>query len=143
MTPLRVVLDTNTVISAMCFNKSLARRAYEAVFDQPEIQAFCSAATLAELEEVFQREKFNRFVDPEDREAFFREYTHRLQVIEPTETIAACRDPKDDCFLELAVAADADLIISQDEDLLTLNPFREIEIIDAQTFCERLKLSDQ
>jgi len=45
------------------------------------------------------------------------------------EQIVACRDPKDDKFLELAVDGHADFIVSGDADLLTLNPFRGIPII--------------
>ena len=45
------------------------------------------------------------------------------------EKIQACRDVKDDKFLELAVNGNADVIVTGDADLLVLNPFREIEII--------------
>ena len=41
-----------------------------------------------------------------------------------TERVAACRDPKDDKFLELAVNGRADLIVSGDADLLVLDTFR-------------------
>jgi putative PIN family toxin of toxin-antitoxin system len=46
------------------------------------------------------------------------------ELVTITERIAACRDPKDDKFLELAVNGHADLIVSGDGDLLALNPFR-------------------
>ena len=45
------------------------------------------------------------------------------------EKIQACRDVKDDKFLELAVNGNADVVVTGDADLLVLNPFREIEII--------------
>jgi hypothetical protein len=44
------------------------------------------------------------------------------ELVTITERIAACRDPKDDKFLELAVNGRADLIVSGDHDLLALNP---------------------
>ncbi len=50
------------------------------------------------------------------------------------ETIRACRDPKDDKYLELAVAAKADCVITGDHDLLVLNPFRGIPILLAADF---------
>jgi uncharacterized protein len=53
-----------------------------------------------------------------------------------SERIAACRDPKDDKFLELAVNGHADLILTGDKDLLVLNPFREIPIVSAATFVQ-------
>ncbi|MEW6181847.1 MAG: putative toxin-antitoxin system toxin component, PIN family [Bacillota bacterium] len=54
--------------------------------------------------------------------------------IEINERIRACRDPKDDMFLELAVSGAATCIISGDEDLLQLNPFRGIPIVKPDEF---------
>jgi putative PIN family toxin of toxin-antitoxin system len=51
-----------------------------------------------------------------------------------TERIAACRDPTDDKFLELAVDGHADLIVSGERDLLALNPFRQIPIVTPAIF---------
>ena len=50
------------------------------------------------------------------------------------ERIAACRDPTDDKFLELAVNGYADLIVSGDRDLFALNPFGNIPIITPAAF---------
>ena len=59
-----------------------------------------------------------------------------LNFIEIYETIVACRDAKDDKFLELAVNGNAKLIVSGDEDLLILNPFQEIAIVTVRQFLE-------
>ena len=40
-----------------------------------------------------------------------------------------CRDPKDDKYLELALAAGADMIVSSDGDLLALHPWRGVRIL--------------
>ena len=56
----------------------------------------------------------------------------------PTERIAVCRDPKDDKFLEVAVAGEADVIVSGDQDLLVLHPFGGIPIIPPVAFLRRL-----
>jgi putative PIN family toxin of toxin-antitoxin system len=50
-------------------------------------------------------------------------------LIEITENINLCRDPKDDMILELAVSGQADVIVSGDDDLLVLHPFRGISIL--------------
>ena len=50
------------------------------------------------------------------------------------ETITACRDPKDDKYLELAITCKASCIITGDKDLLILNPFEDIPIITASEF---------
>lgn len=57
--------------------------------------------------------------------------------IEIQEEIQACRDVKDDKFLELAVNGNADFIVTGDADLLILNPFRKIEIITPEMFVSR------
>jgi putative PIN family toxin of toxin-antitoxin system len=60
----------------------------------------------------------------------------RAELVTITERIAACRDPHDDKFLELAVNGHADLIVSGDGDLLALNPFRQIPIITPAIFVQ-------
>lgn len=56
------------------------------------------------------------------------------ELVTITERIAACRDPTDDKFLELAVNGKADLIVTGDADLLVLNPFRDIPIVSPAAF---------
>lgn len=58
------------------------------------------------------------------------------ELVTITEPITACRDPKDDKFLELAVNGHADLIVSGDADLLALNPFRGIPIVTPAAFVQ-------
>jgi predicted nucleic acid-binding protein len=50
--------------------------------------------------------------------------------------IAACRDPTDDKFLELAVNGHADLLVTGDGDLLALDPFRQIPIVTPAAFVQ-------
>ncbi len=55
-------------------------------------------------------------------------------LIKPSVEIVECRDPKDDKFLELAYSAKAKCIVSGDQDLLVLHPFRGIPIKTAAEF---------
>ncbi len=48
-----------------------------------------------------------------------------------------CRDEKDNKFLDLAVIGNANIIVTGDRDLLTLNPFQTVEIITPDMFVER------
>jgi uncharacterized protein len=48
---------------------------------------------------------------------------------EPSERVTDCRDPKDDKYLELALAAGAEIIVSSDDDLLVLHPWRGVHIL--------------
>lgn len=56
--------------------------------------------------------------------------------MEITESIRACRDPEDDHLLELAVSGLADRIATGDADLLVLDPFRGIRILEAADFLD-------
>ena len=60
----------------------------------------------------------------------------KAELVEITEQITACRDPKDDKFLEVAVSGDADLIVSGDADLRDLHPFRDIPILAPAAFLQ-------
>jgi predicted nucleic acid-binding protein len=61
------------------------------------------------------------------------------ELVTISERIAACRDPTDDKFLELAVSGHADLIVSGDADLLALNPFRGIPVLKPALYAQRAR----
>lgn len=93
-----------------------------------------SEETMAEWVEVFTRPKFDKYISLEDRLNVIAVFETRAQLINITEQIIACRDPKDDKFLSLAVTANASCIITGDKDLLVLNPFQSIPIITPAAF---------
>ena len=62
----------------------------------------------------------------------------RGELTNPQHSITACRDPKDNRFLEAALAGQADCIVSGDADLLVLNPFEDIPILRPAEFLARL-----
>ena len=97
-----------------------------------------SADVILELDDVLGREKFERYVTREERERFLRSLLREARLIEIREKIQACRDPKDDKFLELAINGEADCIVSGDDDLLMLDPFRGIEILTPSSFLDAL-----
>lgn len=93
-----------------------------------------SLPTYNEFCDVFIRRKFDKFISIETRMAIINEFRNIARFAEVTEIITDCRDPKDNKFLELAVTAKATCIITGDEDLLVLNPFRGIPILNANDF---------
>ncbi|MGN6295929.1 MAG: putative toxin-antitoxin system toxin component, PIN family [Ginsengibacter sp.] len=127
------VFDTNSLISATLILSSVNAKALDAVLDVGRL--VISEPVLQEFKEVIFRKKFDRY---------FLNLAERLEAIDkieqnsvwfsPVEIISECRDPKDNKFLELAVACDASCIISGDDDLLVLNPFRTIPILNASNF---------
>jgi len=128
----RVVLDTNLLISAALLERSVPRQALELAFRHGEVLS--SSETLTELKEVFARRKFDRYVSQEMRLRFLANFLNLIRPIEITETITACRDPKDNKFLELAVSGNATHLVTGDTDLLLLHPFRGILVLTPSDF---------
>ena len=93
-----------------------------------------SVPLVRELHAVMSRTKFDRYVTPSERERFLGLLLRSAHLVEITESIRACRDPKDDQVLELAVSGRADWIITGDADLLALDPFRGIRIVTPTDF---------
>jgi uncharacterized protein len=127
-----VVLDTNTIISALLFPNSIPRQAFDKAIDN--FQVVCSDKCFEEILDVLTRPKFNKYLSENERFYFIEGFKKKIIFIQPTETITDCRDPKDDKFLELAIAADALFIVTGDNDLLVLNPYRGIEIVKSSDF---------
>jgi putative PIN family toxin of toxin-antitoxin system len=121
------VFDTNVLVSALLLPDSKPRHALELALQKGRV--LLSFATLGELYEVLGRKKFLRYVDEEDIRSFLAALTREAEWVEVDVQIVACRDPKDDKFLELAVSGQATHIITGDDDLFALNPFRGIEIL--------------
>jgi putative PIN family toxin of toxin-antitoxin system len=133
---LRFVFDTNVLVSALLLPDSKPRQALNLALRKAEI--LLSFAALAELYEVLSRKQFRRYVDEEDVRSFLAALTREAQWVDVDVRITACRDPKDDKFLELAVSGHATHIVSGDSDLLALNPFQGIQILPPHSFLELL-----
>jgi putative PIN family toxin of toxin-antitoxin system len=88
-----------------------------------------SRATLDELEDVLQRPKFNKTRILYLRLEFLRLYLSRFETVIVSKSVTDCRDPDDNKFLELALSGNADFIITGDDDLLNLHPWRGIAIL--------------
>ena len=128
----RYVFDTNVLISALLFAQGKPGRALRHALRQGTV--LVSLPVLEELSEVLQRKRFDRYVTPEEREEFLRALVREAQLIVPEEAFQVCRDPKDDMLLDLAVSGRARYLVTGDEDLLVLNPFREVAIVTADQF---------
>jgi len=131
---MRVVLDTNVFISAALKEGSPPETAARLAVDSHLLLK--STITEQELFITLDRPRLAPLIPSR-----FRDWVHEVmaaaEVVAITERITASRDPKDDKFLELAVSGRADLFVTGDGDLLTLNPFRGIPIITPADFVYR------
>jgi putative PIN family toxin of toxin-antitoxin system len=130
----RFVFDSSTLVSALLFDQSVPGKAFQVALDEGEV--LISTATFAELNEVFAREKFDKYLTREDRERFLVLLLQNATFVEISEQIRACRDAKDDKFLELAVSGSASCIVASDKDLLVLKNFRGIPLLSPAEFLE-------
>ncbi|MDD5277367.1 MAG: putative toxin-antitoxin system toxin component, PIN family [Methylovulum sp.] len=137
----RVVIDTNVAVSAALLPRSVSRQAFDFVVSQAKL--LMSEETLSELDEVLCRPKFSKYVSEKQRLAFFAALVREVEFIQVIDAITECRDKKDNKFLELAVSGKASYILSGDNDLLVLNPFRGVVISSPASFLESASTSIQ
>ena len=135
----RVVFDTSTLVSAVLRPASVPRQAFLKAVAEAELCA--SASTLAELESVLGRDKFDRYLERETRLQFvalYRRHARLFPVSESEESTLQepCRDPRDNKFQALALVCAADAIVSSDDDLLSLSQCRRIPVILARDFLQ-------
>ena len=135
---MRVVFDTNVLVSALLFEHSIPAQAMFAAIEAGEF--LLSEELVNEVNEILQRKKFERYVSAEQREEFLIALVQSSELIEITETITVCRDPKDNYLLELAVSGGAQVIVTGDSDLLILNPFQEIKIVTPRDYLSIISL---
>lgn len=128
---MRIVVDTNVFISAGLRQGSLP--ALSVYIVERRCTLLRSTATEQELFEVIDRPRFSRLIAPDFR-AWLVQLFARADLIAINEIVTECRDLKDNKFLELAINGRADLILSGDNDLLTMNEFRDIPIVQPAMF---------
>lgn len=128
---MRIVVDTNVLISAALKDKSVPALAVHLVQQQHVLLK--SIATERQLIAVSERPYLAPLIAPAAH-AWLRQLLVNAERVQITVHISACRDPTKDKFLELAINGSADLILSGDADLLVLDPFRGIPIVTPAMF---------
>lgn len=129
------VIDTNVFLSAMLFPSAKPSMALRKAIAAGRV--VLSTSIIEELSEKFSEKKFDTYLPLADRLSFLEQILALSHILDATTKVKACRDPDDDMFLELAVAIQADCIISGDKALLELNPFRGIPILTPSDFMVR------
>jgi len=129
MSVARVVLDTNVVVSALLWGGHAFQLLQAARYGR--IQLFVSTSLCQELEGVLSRPKFRNHLNtnrlsPVDLTQMYAGLVTTVDAPELTTPVS--RDPQDDMVLACALAVKADVIVTGDEDLLTLSHFQYIWI---------------
>ena len=129
----RIVLDTNTLISALGW-RGRPHRVFRMCVAE-DIELVLSPPILEELEQVMEYPKFDF---PEQiKDEFLSQLIASARLVLPVQKVEVIlADPLDDKFLEYAIAANADYIVSGDRHLLNVREYESIRIIKASKFLE-------
>ncbi len=122
----RLILDTNVIISGVLFKGEAIRSLL--LYALNEYQLVFSQTTWDELASVFQRDVFEKIMPLGSRLRVLAELASKVEVVQSTSTVSDCRDPKDNKFLSLALDADVMAIVTGDDDLKVLHPYKGIAI---------------
>ena len=128
-----VVIDTNVVLSAILFGGK-SKQVLEMALSG-SIPLAISESLIIELQGVLQRPKFK--LSAQLVQTIISEYASIANWIEPSEHFkVVVDDPSDNYFIDCAVAAKADYLITGDRHLLNLGKFKMIKIVSADTFID-------
>lgn len=130
---MRIVLDTNVVLSALLW-RGTPYRLLDAIRQRVEVRLFTSPALLDELADVLTRPSATKrlaVIGKSSREVL-ADYVEAVEVVEPEQVPRVVPDDADDDqVIAAAVAAGADCIVSGDADLLSMGSYQGIPIITA------------
>lgn len=116
MTSLKLVIDTNTLISAALSAQGAPAKLVQLALAHHRL--VLSQATLDELRTRLYRPKFDRYISLESRERLLHDFNASALWVDVGEPAAYCRDRDNDHFIEAALKAQAHFLVSGDKDLL-------------------------
>jgi len=130
----RAVLDTNVFVSGLLRPQSKPGQILRA-WQAGRLQLLYSPVLLDEMVTVLARPRLAKYgLLADDAVALIDYMTAFGLLVIPTQSLAVCRDPKDNHILEIALAGRADAIVSGDADLLVLHPFEGIPVLSPGDF---------
>jgi len=135
---MRVVIDTNVIVSALFFG-GMPRKVLEAAV-KGRVQMVCSPEIIVEYREVTER--ILKRATSSDAKALSASLLSLListaAMIQPVHQGKHCRDADDDKFVNCALSANASFLVSGDSDLLVLGQVGSVRILSARNFLEQL-----
>lgn len=138
---LRIVLDTNIVISGMLWSGTPHEVMNLAL--QKKFVAYATEAILDELAGVLSREKFTARLSSRNKSSteIVNHYAEIVKIIDAKSLeTQVSEDIDDDIFIACAASAIADYIVSGDPHLLKLKKYDAVSIVDARTFLDKFKI---
>jgi putative PIN family toxin of toxin-antitoxin system len=130
------VVDTNVLVSRLLAPQGFAAKAVDKALSSGIL--LMSEATLAELVDVIHRPKFDAYLNANQRQRFIALLGGVSRMVHIVRPVKVCRDPKDDKFLDVALAGGAKAIVTGDQDLLVLHPFHGISVLNPASFLQEM-----
>ena len=135
---MRVVLDTNILVSALITKGTPPDQLYQAWL-RNEVELVTSTAQIDEITNVLSRPRLRRYVDPDEAAQMIAAIHQRAVVLSEVPVTKRSPDPKDDPILAAALAGEAELIVSGDKgDMLALGDVEGVPIRSAREALEVL-----
>ena len=131
----KIVFDASSLVGALLKRGSAPERAL--LIARTRERLCLSRPVESEIREVFGRTKFKKYLTPGRVDRILDLLLAAALVVEPTVSVIDCRDPKDNKYLELALAAQAAIIVTSDADLLSLDPWHGVRIITPAEYVRR------
>lgn len=129
---IRVVLDTNVLVSALLFSGTLSK--IVSLWIESKIVPLFSRETFQELRAVLHYSKF-ALSEAEIKRIISSEILPFCEVVEKVRSKRIiCRDPDDEKFVQCALHGKAHFLITGDKDLLALLSVKGLKIVDPRTF---------
>lgn len=127
----RVLIDTNVFVSFLIGKaiKDLPKLIYSEA-----VVLVVSDELISEFIEVASRPKFIKYFSREVVENALLLLSEKSISVEPTSKVNVCRDPKDNYLLSIAEEGNVDLLVSGDDDLLTLGSYKNTRIVPFKEF---------
>lgn len=137
---MRVVLDTNILISELISPKSVARQIYEAA-RSGRIALVSCAAQFDEFRRVTRYPRVQQYIRPSEAGTMLNELRELAIYIEVNEKVDVSPDPADNFLFAMAQASQADYLVTGDkEDVLALGRHGKTHIVTVRKLIEILKL---
>jgi putative PIN family toxin of toxin-antitoxin system len=137
---MRAVLDTNLLVSYLISHRSPMAEVMDVHLARGDFALLTSPVLLEELDRVLQYPRLDRYYDAETRVRFVALLAALGEVVDlPEEVPRVYRDPSDDWVIACAVIGEADVIVSDDRDLLDLGRVGDVPVLSARQFLARLQ----
>ena len=130
---MKIVLDTNVIIDGIKDEYSYEKQIIDAV-RKGEIEAYANHQTVQENKLIMRR-----LIDNPEYEKEINDLLSQINPVINRHQISIVRDPEDNKILESAVEAGAEYLVTRDNDLLSLEKYKGVQIVNPSQFWVRYK----